>query len=166
MATIRSHATPSTQALLYAAYRRTADELLRALTDSGHGQVRHAHGAVFANLDREGTRASVLAERAGMGRAAMGQLVDDLERRGYVERRPDPADGRAKLVIPTRTGLEVIAVVHRVNAAIDRRLRRTLGQDVHDALRTALSAIAPETPVQPRIPPREGSARSGSAPSG
>jgi hypothetical protein len=72
MASISNSARASTQALLYAAYRATADELLRALAAAGHDGVRHAHGAVFANLDAEGTRASVLAERAGMGRAAEG----------------------------------------------------------------------------------------------
>ena len=53
---------------------------------------------------RAGTRLTALAESAGMSKQAMGQLVDDLERLGYVERVPDPADGRAKIVRLTRRG--------------------------------------------------------------
>ncbi|MBO0837141.1 MAG: MarR family transcriptional regulator, partial [Actinobacteria bacterium] len=104
-----------TQSLLLAAYQQTASELLTALARAGHTSIRHKHGAVFANLDAAGTRPSVLAERAGMTKAALGELVDELERIGYVRRQPDPSDRRAKLVVPTDTAKEVTALVRQVN---------------------------------------------------
>ena len=159
MVTRQKVSRPYTQALLYAAYQATARELVDALATAGHADVRHKHGAVFANLNREGTRASVLAERAGIGRAAMGELVDELERLGHVERRPDPADRRAKLVRPTERGLAVIDVVHRVNRAIERRLAEGLGEEGYAALRRALETIVPDAPAQPRIAPRPGGGR-------
>ncbi len=145
--------TPYTQSLLLAAYQHTAAELLAALAKAGHGEIRHKHGAVFANLDPEGTRPSVLARRAGITKASLGELVDELERLGYVQRRADPADRRAKLVVPTPAAREVAELVRRVNERIERRYRRQLGEEVYAMLRVALRAIVPpqRVLVQPRI---------------
>jgi DNA-binding MarR family transcriptional regulator len=143
-----------TQSLLLAAYQASAQELLETLSSAGHEQIRHKHGSVFANLDRDGTRPSVLAERAGMTRAAMGELVDELERFGYVERVPDPADRRAKLVLGTARATEVIATVVDVNDKLERRFKRQLGSAAYDALRTGLLHLAgTRARRQPRIRP-------------
>ncbi|HET6379937.1 MAG TPA: MarR family transcriptional regulator [candidate division Zixibacteria bacterium] len=145
--------TPYTQSLLLAAYQRTAAELLAALAQAGHGAIRHKHGAVFANLDPEGTRPSVLAQRAGITKASLGELVDELERLGYVQRRADPTDRRAKLVVPTPAAREVAALVRRVNERIERRYRRQFGDELYATLRGALLAMGPpgRALVQPRI---------------
>jgi DNA-binding MarR family transcriptional regulator len=145
--------TPYTQSLLLAAYQDTAAELLEALARAGHGAIRHKHGAVFANLDPQGTRPSVLAERAGITKAALGELVDELERLGYVRRQPDPTDRRAKLVVPTPAAQEVARLARRVNQGIERRYRKQLGEQAYRALRDALLAIVPSWRllIQPRM---------------
>jgi DNA-binding MarR family transcriptional regulator len=149
---VSSSARAYTQSLLLAAYRQTANELLDALRAAGHERIRHKHGAVFANLDPDGTRPSVLADRARMTRGAMGELIDELERLGYVRRTPDPADRRAKLIVATDAAREVTAVVVRVNEAIERRYRRELGTESYQTLRTALERLAGDKAlVQPRI---------------
>ena len=145
-------AAPYTQSLLLYAYQASARELVRTLRDHGHNAIRPKHGAVFANIDRQGTRATTLAERAGMGKAAMGELIDELERLGYVERRPDPIDRRAKLVCPTAAALQVTRLVHAFNRRLEARYRRRLGPTVYESLRSALGAIAPPGYRQPRIP--------------
>jgi DNA-binding MarR family transcriptional regulator len=142
---------PYTQSLLLHAYQATARRLVAALHGAGHDRIRPKHGAVFANIDREGTRATELAARAGMGKPAMGELIAELERLGYVERRPDPSDQRAKLVVPTRRAIDLIAVVHEVNARIERDLGRRLGAQGRAELRRALEAVAPGAQAQPRI---------------
>lgn len=53
---------------------------------------------MFQYLDDAGTTVSVLAERAQITKQSMAELVRHLEVHGYVERVPDPKDGRAKLV--------------------------------------------------------------------
>ena len=63
---------------------------------AGHLDLRPKHGAVLASVGPTGTRPSELAERAGMTKASMGELVDDLEALGYVLRASDPDDGRAR----------------------------------------------------------------------
>jgi DNA-binding MarR family transcriptional regulator len=58
-------------------------------------------GDVLGNVGRKGMRLTRLADRAQLGLAACSELVNDLERLQYVERRPDPSDGRAKLIVRT-----------------------------------------------------------------
>jgi DNA-binding MarR family transcriptional regulator len=74
----------------------------------GHTELLPSHQVVFAGLGRDGTRLTVLAQHAGMTKQAMGQIVDDLEQLGYVERTPDPNDGRAKIVRFTAAGLDFV----------------------------------------------------------
>jgi DNA-binding MarR family transcriptional regulator len=104
-----------------------SDRLIERLAASGHPQVRYAHGAVFQYLDDAGTRVSVLAGRARMTKQSMAELVAHLERHGYVERVPDPADGRAKLVRATARGREVFAIARELVAETDARLDAELG---------------------------------------
>ncbi len=61
-----------------------------------------------AFLDREGTRATDLARLSGRHKQVITTLVDELTELGYVERRPDPDDRRAKLVVPTERGLDAM----------------------------------------------------------
>lgn len=143
-----------TQSLLLFAYQRSARELTTALHAGGHPTLRPKHGAVFANLELAGSRATELAERAGIGKAAMGELIDELERLGYVQRRPDPVDRRAKLIVPTDAALEVTELVHEFNRRLEARYRRQLGATAYDSLRTSLLQLAARNEIQPRIPPK------------
>ena len=59
---------------------------------------------MFGNIDPEGSRLTELAERARMTKQSVGEVATDLEQRGYVERVPDPADGRAKIIRLTERG--------------------------------------------------------------
>jgi hypothetical protein len=67
--------------------------------------------AVFENLDPGGTRLTELAARAGITRQPMTKLVSVLKQQGYLERRPDPSDGRARIVRPTLTGRQMATEV-------------------------------------------------------
>jgi DNA-binding MarR family transcriptional regulator len=149
-----------TQSLLLFAYQATARELTDALQRAGHTAIRPKHGAVFANLDAQGTRATDLAQRAGIGKAAMGELIDELERLGYVARRPDANDRRAKRVVPSAAALQVTERVHRYNRELEARYRRVLGHRAYESLRASLLRLAGRDDVQPRIPPNAKPARS------
>lgn len=80
----------------------------RARADPSFARARPAHLTVFPHLDLDGTRLAELARRMGVTKQAAGQLVDDLEGLGLLERRPDPADGRAKLICFTDEGRAAI----------------------------------------------------------
>jgi DNA-binding MarR family transcriptional regulator len=143
--------SPYTQSLLLYAYQASARALVQTLQRYGHPQIRPKHGAVLANLDEHGTRSSTLAERAGIGRAAMGEQIDDLERLGYVRREPDPADRRAKLIVATDAARDVTRIVHEFNQNMEAQYRRELGDEAYDSLRESLRMIAPKDDMQPRI---------------
>jgi DNA-binding MarR family transcriptional regulator len=104
------------------------DRLMRRLAEHGHAEVRAPHRFVFEFLDDEGTQVSTLAERAGISKQAMAELVAHLERHGYVERVPDPADGRAKLVRTTDRGRDVFAIARGLVADIQSELERRMGK--------------------------------------
>jgi len=155
--------------LLREPFQAMTDGLLTRLAAAGHGAVRAPHGSVFEFLDDAGTRVTVLAERARITKQSMAELVAHLERHGYVERVPDPADGRARLVRATPRGLEVFALaraeVADVGAYLDARLGpakvrrlRALLEELNDALgeRGATRSGTPSPPARrtARRPPR------------
>src|SRR5689334_941103 len=81
-------------------------ELFTALAAKGFDDLHPRHGTVMAYLDPGGVRATDLARLSGQHKQVVGTVVDELENLGYVERRPDPCDRRAKLICPTPKGLQ------------------------------------------------------------
>src|SRR6202008_3886474 len=101
------HETPRPQPmirLLEATFDAFAEEMQRRVADTPYSDIRITHGCVFGNIDPEGTRLTELAERARMTKQSVGEVTSDLEQRGYVERVPDPSDGRAKIIRLTERG--------------------------------------------------------------
>jgi DNA-binding MarR family transcriptional regulator len=99
-------------------------EFRRRLVEAGHSVIRPGHGCVFRFVDEGGSRLTDLAETAGLTKQAVGEVVADLERLGYVERAADPADGRAKVIRLTDLGADA----QRTGLAIFRELERELGK--------------------------------------
>jgi len=114
--------------LLREPFRTMSDQLMSRLAEAGHPEVRFAHGNLFQYLDDAGTRVGVLAQRAAVSKQAMAQLVAHLEQHGYVERVPDPDDGRAKLVRATERGREVYAIASKLMADVEARVTERLGE--------------------------------------
>ena len=127
--------------LLREAYLRLNDAVLVRLAEQGHDAVRPAHAAVFQYLDDTGTTVSLLAERARMTKQAMAELVRHLETHGYVRRVPDPTDGRAKLVLPTDRGHEVIEVAQALAPEAEQQISALLGPERTAALRADLETL-------------------------
>jgi DNA-binding MarR family transcriptional regulator len=89
---------------------------------------RPNYDAVFQWLGPDGDRISDLAERCGVSKQAMGETIDWLERHGYVERAPDPRDGRATLVRRTELGWRVNRIARAQVEAIQADWARALGE--------------------------------------
>lgn len=139
----------NTAYLLEQAAARLERRIVAGVGAAGH-PVRVAHSAVFVNIDRTGTRLTHLAERALMTPQAMGELVDDLEARGYVERVPDPTDRRAKLIVLTDLGYDAVQAAFDTIIAIEGELERMLGRQRLLQLRDVLRRIAERPPPTPR----------------
>lgn len=107
----------------------------------GYATLTLAHLSLVPHLDVEGTRVTVLAERAGMTKQGAGQLVDDLERLGVLARLPDPTDGRAQLVTFTPDGLRFLTDAVAVVRELDDEYARILGRQRLEALRETLRLL-------------------------
>lgn len=116
-------------------------ELFAGLAERGHGQLRPRHGAVIAYLDEDGIRASEVARLSGQHKQVVTRLVDELEELGYVQRRPDPGDRRAKLVVPTRRGREVMRQADQITAGMEHRHAQVLGPTLYAEVRYALQRL-------------------------
>lgn len=128
--------------LLRDAFRRFEDELAAGLAAPREALgLRPVHDAVLAYLDADGTRPSVLAQRARLSRQAITQLVDELEELGVVARGPDPADGRAKIIHYTPAALEVFEASRDVIAGIEERWATALGTARYRRLREDLATL-------------------------
>ena len=127
--------------LLREPYRVGSERLVRRFAERGHPQVRGPHGNVFPYLDSEGTRVSVLAERAQITKQSMAELVIHLEEHGYVERVPDPVDRRAKLVRSTAKGEELYAIARELVAEIEAEWTEQLGEERMRLLREILEEL-------------------------
>jgi DNA-binding MarR family transcriptional regulator len=127
--------------LLREPYRIGSEELHRRIAARGHPDIRAPHGNVFAFLDDDGTPVSELARRAQITKQSMAELVAHLERHGYVERVPDPADRRARLVRATARGEEVYAIAREVIAEIEREWTSRLGARKMRQLRGLLEEL-------------------------
>ena len=99
---------------------------------------------MFGNIDPEGTRLTELAERARMTKQSVGEVTSDLEQRGYVERVPDPSDGRAKIIRLTERGRAAQALGIGLIDEIEQEWAERFGAERVAALREALEAITGE----------------------
>ena len=127
--------------LMHIAARHAEGRIYDAVVGAGYDDVSPAMGRLAAQVTDDGLRLTELAERTRMTKQSASQLVDQLERAGYVERVPDPADQRAKLVRMAPRGKEVQEVARREERAIEREWTRHLGADRMRALRAALTDL-------------------------
>ena len=118
-----------------------ANELHRRLHEEGYDEIRPAHGCVFRFIEPEGTRLTDLAEQSGFTKQAVGEVADDLERLGFVERLADPQDGRAKLIRLTDRGAESRAAGVRIMGEIEAEWAERLGEDAVATLREVLEEV-------------------------
>ena len=103
--------------------------------------LRFPHLHVLGNIGRKGVRLTDVAERAQLGLAACSELVNDLESLGYIERRPDPSDGRAKLIFPTERGSDLLYSAADAVAETDRRWRMHVGAERFDEVMSTLDEL-------------------------
>lgn len=124
--------------LLRDGYEAVMDFVLARLAAEGFADVRPAHLAVFQHLGSGGVRIGELAVRARLTNQSVGYLVDSLEELGYVERVPDPADRRARVVQLTARGWEEMAACGTALAEIEKLWAERIGPQRFRQLRKML----------------------------
>ncbi|MGX1565920.1 MarR family winged helix-turn-helix transcriptional regulator [Streptomyces sp. NPDC055506] len=115
----------------------------------GFEGLRPAHGFAFARLAPDGATVTDLAVHLGVTKQAASQLVDEMVRKGYAERRAHPGDARARLVVLTARGWDCTRAAEEAAAEAVREWGVVLGEGEARVLREQLLRIAPQGPVRP-----------------
>jgi DNA-binding MarR family transcriptional regulator len=130
--------------LLRLAYQHYAQDIDVALREAGFGDIRPAAANVFPFVSPAGITVSELAELAHVRKQTMAQAVDQLERTGYVERRPNPLDRRSQLVFLTERGASVTPVTHAAAERVEQQWARLTSPEELEVLRAALQRLLTE----------------------
>ncbi len=130
---------------------RSLARVYRTLSESGTAELRRrghqiniTHATVVPLVDLEGTRLSVLAERVGVTKQAMTQLVQELERHGYVSRQPDLSDRRAQIIQTTERGWQLLDDLFEMRQMMEESIDRHLGTTDAEVLHRLLLDLANE----------------------
>ena len=113
--------------LLFLPYRAMETRVFEGLAAAGFDDFTPAQARVFQRIAPDGSRLTDLAAQAGITKQSAGFLVDQLERAGYVERVPDPADGRARLVRVAERGRAASRPRARIVAEVEAEWTAHLG---------------------------------------
>jgi DNA-binding MarR family transcriptional regulator len=127
--------------LLRLALQHWTQAVESALAEAGFGDIRPSHANVFTFVRPSGIPVSELTKLSHVRKQSMAQVVDELEQLGYVERRPDPNDRRARLVFLTKRGEAVRPVSMAASRRVEARWSRVMGPAELDALRQSLQTL-------------------------
>ena len=127
--------------LLFIPYRHIENRILQSVRDAGFNDVTLAQARVFQRIAPGGNRLTDLAEQAQMTKQSVAGLVDELERMGYVERVPDPDDGRARLIQIDERGRKAGNVAQAAHDQIQAEWREHLGARRFAQLRKTLEQL-------------------------
>lgn len=129
-------------ALIDRANRALQADMVQTAHRRGHPELKPAHNSVFSTLADEGSRAIDMAERAGITRQSMGEVVRELVGLDILEMRPDPADRRAKLVTYSEHGRQVAADGYEHLIELEERFVAEFGAAEYEIARDVLGRIA------------------------
>jgi DNA-binding MarR family transcriptional regulator len=129
---------PLIGALLRVPWEAVQRHMLEQLRERGFDDVDAAHLSVFRYPGPQGERPSELAARVGMSKQALNYLLGELERLGYLERRPDPEDLRSKRIALTPRGISLGVAMREAVGEMEAAWTRQLGADRFSQLRGLL----------------------------
>ena len=123
---------------MFIAHRAAERRVFEALHAAGYDDVTMAQVRIGQRLATAGIRVTELADQAGVTKQTAGALVEELERSGYVVRKPDPADARARLVSLSARGQRLCAAEV---AEVEAQWRSHLGSSAYEQLTEALISL-------------------------
>jgi DNA-binding MarR family transcriptional regulator len=128
-------------ALVDKAGRALQRDMVRRANLGGYPEVKQAHNAVFGTLPESGARATDMAERAGITRQSMGEILRDMVDLGIVEMSPDPDDRRAKLVMFTAYGRGMASKGYGRILDLEQKFAEELGEKEYEIVRDFLERL-------------------------
>ncbi|MFI7528115.1 MarR family winged helix-turn-helix transcriptional regulator [Nocardia salmonicida] len=127
--------------LLFVPYREMERRVFAALGAAGHAELTPAKARLVARIGPTGTRLTDLAAQAQVTKQTASALADQLVRAGYLERVPDPSDGRARLLRLTPTGRAAADLANRTAEEVQTEWISHLGKRAAADLRKTLTAL-------------------------
>ena len=122
-------------------HRELRADMLREAHRRGHTHITPGHSDVFATLPLGGARASDMAANAGITRQSMGEIIRELVALGLLEMRPDPTDGRAKIVTFSPQGLKFTQEAMQHIIDLEQRFVDEFGAEDYETARRVLEGM-------------------------
>jgi DNA-binding MarR family transcriptional regulator len=127
---------------LIAVARHLQSQLMHTLIEQhGHRGLKLHFGSFMTLLAKDGGRITELAEQLAISKQAVNQTINQIEDAGYVQRRPDPLDGRAKRVVLTAAGEQLLRQGAALLATIEMEFVAVIGRDGLERLSANLAAL-------------------------
>ncbi len=135
---------PYVGAMLGVVWQWVRDQLYAGVVAAGYDDLNAAHVGLWRYPGLEGLRPSQLADRRGITKQAVNDLLGHLERQGYLLRVPDSADGRARVIRLTSKGWRLQRTIYAEAGAAQLRIAEILGQRRFAQLHSFLELLTEE----------------------
>ena len=136
--------TPYVGAMLGTVWQWVRDQLYAGVVAAGYDDLNAAHVGLWRYPGLEGLRPSQLADRRGITKQSVNDLLGHLEQQGYLLRVPDSADGRARVIRLTSKGWRLQETIYAEAGAAQLRIAEILGPRRFARLRRSLELLTEE----------------------
>lgn len=130
--------TPAIGGLLRTVWKMHRDQMYERLVAAGYPDVTRAQFALLRFPGVDGMRPGEAAELAGLSKQAVNDLLGELERSGYLERKPHPADGRGRVVLLTQRGRSLQHTTHQISRELEAGWAAQVGRQRIASLKQTL----------------------------
>ena len=132
---------PAIGALLRLAWQAVRERIYEGVQEAGYTDLSRANVFLLRWPPFDGLRPSEIATRNQLSRQAINDLLSDLEKGGYLERVPDPTDGRARIVRFTERGWDLTQVIRDMSFTTEREWTRAIGEARYAEFRDTLREL-------------------------
>jgi DNA-binding MarR family transcriptional regulator len=145
---------PTFGALLRVTWLAFREQMYRLVREAGYTDLAPSHVLLFRYPTIADMRPGQLADQMGLSKQGMNDLLRQLEAKGYVALRPDPADGRARLITLTDRGCALMEAIRSAAQQVAADWAHSLGAECFEAFRSTLERLAAEHGPQEADPSR------------
>ena len=128
-------------AMMRVAWQWVRDQMYAGVVAGGYDDLTAAHVGLWRHPGLDGLRPSELADRVGITKQSVNDLLGHLERHGYMGRVPDPTDGRARVIRLTPKGRQLEQTIYSEAQAAQLRIAEILGPRRFHQLHNSLELL-------------------------
>ena len=121
--------------------RQFTRQVLQRLASDGIEDITLRHFVIIPYIDHKGIRAVDIARQVGISKQAVSKLVDELVQKGYLDLKPDPADGRAHLISMSEKGGEFLKLAIKYTQQVEKKWEQQVGENEFKIMKAAMSTL-------------------------